>query len=101
MTVQESKLPFSGYLFWDVSPKDLDLDKYPTYFVERVLDCGSWNDWIAIRNYYGMEKITKVALDLRSLERKSLAFIATVTGIPENKFRCYKQLHSPNVHWYF
>jgi hypothetical protein len=58
MTVQESKLPFSGYLFWDADPKELDLDKYPYYFVSRVLDCGDLNDWIAIRNYYGMEKKT-------------------------------------------
>ncbi|GHT11772.1 hypothetical protein AGMMS4956_05320 [Bacteroidia bacterium] len=101
MTVEESKLPFSGYLFWDVSPQKIDLDKQQAYVVERVLDYGEWNDWIAIRDYYGIDKLAEIALGLRSLERKSLAFIATITGIPENKFRCYKQLHSPNVHWYF
>jgi hypothetical protein len=101
MTVQESKLPFSGYLFWDADPKELDLDKYPYHIISQVLDFGEWNDWKIIYNYYGLDKITDVALNLRSMERKSLSFIATVTGIPENKFRCYKLLHSPNVHWYF
>ncbi|MDR3093596.1 MAG: hypothetical protein LBU62_02990 [Bacteroidales bacterium] len=101
MTVQESKLPFSGYLFWDVKPDEIDLDQQQAYVVERVLDYGSWVDWLSICNYYGLKKIKEIALELRSLERTSLSFIATITGTPENQFRCYKQLHSPNVHWYF
>jgi hypothetical protein len=77
------------------------MEQHAAYIVGRVLDYGSWNDWRLIRNYYGMEKIKTIALGLRSMERKSLAFIATVTNIPENQFRCYTLLQSKNLHWYF
>ena len=92
---------FSKNLFWDADTSELDMEKHAGYIVERVLDGGTWDDWLFLRTYYGLEKIKNIALDLRSLERKSLAFIATVTRIPENQFRCYKQLQSNNLHWYF
>jgi hypothetical protein len=92
---------FSTNLFWDIEPSDLDMEKHAEYIVGRVLDYGDWKDWLFIRDYYGIEQIKKIALGLRSLERKSLAFISTITCIPENQFRCYELLQSKNTHWYF
>jgi hypothetical protein len=92
---------FSTNLFWDIDPSDLDMGKHAPYIVERVLDYGDLKDWLFIRDYYGMEKLKEIALGLRSLERKSLAFIATVTNTPENQFRCYELLQSKHTHWYF
>jgi hypothetical protein len=97
----DSKLSFSTNLFWDADLSELDMEQHAAYIVGRVLDYGSWNDWKLIRQYYGMEKIKTIALGLRSMERKSLSFIATVTNIPENQFRCYTLLQSKNLHWYF
>jgi hypothetical protein len=99
MLVQESKLPFSTHLFWDVNPKDLDLDKYPVYFVSRVLDRGEWHDWQSIRDYYGLDKIREIAINLRSMRKISLSFISTMTNTPEAQFRCYTHIYSPNTLW--
>jgi hypothetical protein len=92
---------FSKYLFWDTDPAGLDMEKHKKYIVERVLDYGSWGDWLLIRDYYGLDRLKEIALGLRSLERKSLSFIATMTHTPENQFRCYEMLQSKNLHWYF
>jgi hypothetical protein len=92
---------FSTNLFWDTDPAGLDIEKHRKYIVERVLDCGTWDDWLLIRNYYGLDQLKEIALGLRSLERKSLSFIATMTNTPENQFRCYEMLQSKNLHWYF
>ncbi|GHV23855.1 hypothetical protein FACS189428_7720 [Clostridia bacterium] len=61
---------FSKYLFWDTDPAGLDMEKHKKYIVERVLDYGSWEDWLLIRNYYGLDRLKEIALGLRSLERK-------------------------------
>lgn len=92
---------FSKNLFWDADIKELDIEKNASYVVNRVLDYGEWEDWLFIRGYYGMERIKQIAIGLRSMERKSLSFIATMTKIPENQFRCYELLQSTQTHWYF
>jgi hypothetical protein len=76
-------------LFWDADPTDLDMDKHKAYIVRRVLDYGEWNDWLAIRDYYGLDEIKKIALNIRTMFPKSLSFIATITNTSENQFRCY------------
>jgi hypothetical protein len=101
MTNQSIISLFSTHLFWDTDPFSLDMEKHKKYIVERVLEYGKWEDWLLIRSYYGIDRLKEIALGLRSLERKSLSFIATMTHTPENQFRCYKLLQSKNLHWYF
>ncbi|GHT87726.1 hypothetical protein FACS1894137_15340 [Spirochaetia bacterium] len=90
---------FSPNLFWDIDLADLDMEKHAPYIVERVLDNGQMTDWVFIRMYYGMDKLRDIALKIRTMSPQSLAFISTVTFTPENKFRCYEQIHSKSTHW--
>ena len=92
---------FSPNLFWDVNSADLDIDKHKAYIVERVLERGQWKDWLLIRDYYGLEKIKEIALNIRGMYPESLSFIALMTHTPENQFRCYTLLQSKNRPWYF
>jgi hypothetical protein len=92
---------FSTNLFWDSDTQAMNMEQHASYIVARVLDYGHWQDWLFIREYYGMERIKEIVLGIRSLKPESLSFVATVTGIQENQFRCYEQLHSPNIHWRF
>jgi hypothetical protein len=92
---------FSTNLFWDVDLSDLDMETHRAFIVERVLDYGSWEDWLFIRKYYGMEQLKEIALGIRSMFPESLSFIATITRTPENQFRCYKLLQSKSPHWIF
>ncbi|MDH6312743.1 hypothetical protein M2137_001518 [Parabacteroides sp. PFB2-10] len=94
-------MAFSANLFWDVDPADIDMDKHAAFIVGRVLDYGLMEDWLFIRDYYGIERLREIALGIRSMFPESLSFIATVTQVPENQFRCYKQLQSKNPHWNF
>lgn len=92
---------FSPNLFWDINADDLNMEQHKTFIVNRVLDYGQWDDWKTILDYYGLEQITSIAKGLRSLFPKSLAFISTVSRIPENQFRCYEHLQSKNKLWHF
>ncbi len=98
---EDIKTQFSKNLFWDININDLDMEQHAYYVVGRVLDYGKWDDWVLMKKYYGLDKIKKTALNIRSMFPKSLAFIATITHTPEIQFRCYTFLQSPNRPWYF
>jgi hypothetical protein len=92
---------FSSNLFWDIELSDLDMEKHQAFIVGRVLDYGTWDDMKLIRNYYGMEKLKEIAMGIKSMFPESLAFVSTITHIPQNQFRCYEQLQSKNPLWNF
>lgn len=94
-------LSFSSNLFWDIDLADLDMERHAAYIVNRVLDHGTMNDWLFIKSYYSLERLREIALNIRSMERESLSFIATVTNTPKEEFRCYKLLQSTHTHWSF
>lgn len=92
---------FSSHLFWDVRRHELDMELNKPFIIKRVLEYGLINDWILINNFFGLEEITTEVLEFRELEPRALAFIATLSNLPKEKFRCYttRQLTSP--HWNF
>lgn len=91
----------SNHLFWDVDRSTLEMSTHKKLIVSRVLEYGLLSDWIIIKNYYGLNEIGRIATSLRSLDRRALSFIATYTGLPEDKFRCYTTRQSIPQHWNF
>jgi hypothetical protein len=53
---------FSQHLFWDVDLNGFDLNKYKSFFIQRVLEYGKLNDWNLIKDLYGMEAIKESSL---------------------------------------
>jgi hypothetical protein len=51
-----------------------------------VLDYGLISDGKIIVNYYGIEKITKIAISLKELDKKSVSFVSLLPGISKEKF---------------
>lgn len=86
----KNKPVFSQNLFWDIDINTLDIDKYPAQVIERVLEYGQWDDWKKIKEYYSLETIKNVAINLRSLESTAMSFISTITHTSLEEFRCYK-----------
>lgn len=92
---------FSPHLFWDVDRNKLDWEKNRSQIVKRVLEYGLLNDWKLIQQYYGVAQIGEICKTLRSLDERSLGFIATITDIPKESFRCYILKQSIPRHWNF
>ena len=82
-------------LFWDVDIEKLDIDKYPAYVLQRVLEYGTWEEWKQFRSYYSMELIKETVMNLRTLRPDALSYIAIYTDTNIEDYRCYKfaQLH--------
>ncbi len=92
---------FSNHLFWDVQRSILHIDKNDAYIIRQVLEYGKLNDWLLIKNYYGIAHITQKAVEFRLLDKKALSFISTISNVPINKFRCYTTQQSSPQHWNF
>lgn len=91
----------SPHLFWDTHAGELDADKNKNYIIKRVIEYGLWNDWLLIEKFYGVKTISEAAVSFRELDPKALAFIAQISGLPKEKFRCYTTKQSIPPHWNF
>lgn len=90
---------FSKHLFWDVDLEKFDLDKHKVQMIQKVLEYGRINDWNLLKQYYGLEEIKNVSLNLRSLDAVTLSFVSTIFKIDKSKFRCYKHRQSVENYW--
>lgn len=92
---------FSEYLFWDVNRDDVDPEKNAPFLVQRVLEYGQLSDWDLLNALYGLDKITEIAKNLRSLDPRALSFISVISSIPKEQFRCYTTRQSSRKHWIY
>jgi len=92
-------MELAKHLFWDTDYNAIDWDKHARYVIVRVLMKGTFDDWEAIKKYYGLRKIQDEIIYIRFLDKKTLNFCATYFGIPIKKFRCYTQKQSTNLPW--
>ncbi|MCL2417521.1 MAG: hypothetical protein FWD02_06280 [Bacteroidales bacterium] len=98
--MKKEDIKFSKNLFWDINVEKLDIDKYPGYVLQRVLERGQWEDWVQIRAYYPMELIKKEVMQLRTLRPDALAYIALYTDTNKEDYRCYKLTQLNPTPWY-
>ncbi len=100
--MQENRLSadqFSRGLFWDIDPASLDVQQHISYIVSRVLETGTLADWNLLCRHLSLQGVIQIAQNLRTLDRKSLAFLSVVGRIPQEQFRCCTQKQSTPTHW--
>jgi len=86
-------------LFWDVDLKKLDTRKDAKFIIGRVLDFGDLKEWVAVRQLYGMEKITRAAKSHIFSDPRSANFWSLILSVPRNKLKCtrFPSLKLPNA----
>jgi len=91
----------SKHLFWDVDLSAIDQEKNSKYIISKVIQYGLFTDWKQILAFYGTEKITNTARQIKSLDKKTASFIALLTNTPKKSFLCYTTEQSIPKHWNF
>lgn len=86
-------------LFWDVDVNELDERKHRRFIIQRVLERGTLSDWQNAKVLFSLPIIIEEAQKMRSLEPKSLAFVACIGDVPLESFRCYTSKQSNRKHW--
>lgn len=89
----------SKHLFWDVDPESIDLTKNARFVIQRVIQRGSINNWLEIKELYGLDFIADEILSIRYLDTRTLNFFSIYLGINKNQFRCYSIHQSTIPHW--
>ena len=80
--------------FWDVSPRQIHLERHCEYVIARVLEHG---DLVAIRwliKTYRKEDIVNVVKSSRQLSRKTANFWRLRLGIPPSAVYALKRTYS-------
>ncbi len=91
----------SAHLFWDVNPDQIDIETDFRFILSRVLQYGMIRDWVLLVRYAGLERIATEAKEIRSLDDRSLHFIASITGSKLEEFKCYTWKQSIPGHGIF
>jgi hypothetical protein len=99
MKLAAANINLPKHLFWDVDYHSIDTEKHYPYIVERVLSVGSWENFKALIDIYGKQKVGEIAMRLRYLDKKSLAFCSAYFDLKIEQFRCYTYKQSRKVHW--
>ena len=90
---------FTENLFWDTDISKLDLNEYPAYVIQRVLEYGEMQDWRLINRIYGLPKIVEVCKGLRTLDPVCLSFICAISHTRKEDYRCYRIRQSNPTPW--
>jgi hypothetical protein len=90
---------FSQHLFWDVDLDDFDFELHKVHLIHKVLEYGLLKDWNLLKQYYGLEVIKEVSLNLRTLDAVTLSYLSTIFNIDKTEFRCYKHKQLYPTYW--
>ena len=92
------KNSFPKSLFWDVNFEDIDSQIHSLFIAERVLTRGSLEDFRALKNYYGIEKLKSIIVEIKNLDERTLIYCSVYFSITKTKFRCYNFKQSNQTH---
>ncbi|MCJ8210115.1 hypothetical protein MUY27_10375 [Mucilaginibacter sp. RS28] len=89
------KPQLSKQAFWDVDMDKIDYEKHARFVVEKVIDRGSFEDFIAIKTFYGNERIKHEIVNANWIGDKEIYFCCAIFNLKPTDFKCYikKQLN--------
>jgi len=74
-------------------------DQHKRFIIERTLTHGTLSDWFLIKKYYGKATIKAESMQIRYLDKQTLAFCAAYFFEPIQNFRCHTLKQSDPSHW--
>ena len=90
---------FRKKLFWDVDYEDIDFAEHARFVIGRVVMRGNLDEWNALKEFYGLERIKSEVVKIRYLDKRTLSYLSVVLDIKKEKFRCYNTEPSIKALW--
>jgi uncharacterized protein DUF6922 len=79
---------FARRYFWDVDINQINVEKYSTYVIERLLEWGNPKAARWLLKRYSTRRIVSVLKQTRALSRQSANFWAVYFGVQRNEIQC-------------
>jgi hypothetical protein len=86
-------------IFWDTDFDALDYDKDRFYILDKVMNYGLWEDFLAVMRFYGKAVVKKEIVRSPYLKKEVLNFLCFYLGLKPSQFKCYKRRQSQEPHW--
>ena len=85
----------SKQAFWDIDMDKIDYEKNAGHIIEKVVDRGTFDDFINLKKFYGDDKFKKEIVNASWIGDKEISFCCTVFDLEPKDFKCYlkKQLN--------
>lgn len=94
--VQHCKI--RNHLLWEFK-QPFDYEKGMAIVVERVVQRGNMDDWLAIFNLYGYDAVREQIKHIPYLNDKDMNFVHLIFDIPLTDLKCYTKKRSADPHW--
>jgi len=78
-------------LLWEYDIEKIDYESMKSVIIQRVVERGRISDFYAILNRYGLENVKNSVKNIKSLDKKDIAFLSCVFNINKKEFRCYSK----------
>ena len=95
------KPELSKQAFWDVDMEKIDYKKHARYVIEKVIDRGSFKDFITLRKFYGDHKIKKEIINASWIGDKEIYFCCAIFDLEPRNFKCYIKKQSNPQLWVY
>ena len=89
----------SSTAFWDVDFAKIDFQQRDLFVMEKVANYGTWQDFIALVKFYGVDRFKHEIVKSAYLKKEVLNFICIVFELDPESFTCYKRRQSQNLPW--
>ncbi len=99
MSERECINKLSKSLFWDIDIDKFDMHTCPEQIVQRTLEYGTMDDWLLVKDYYGLPRIVELCKKMRTLEPTCLSYICCISNTSKEEYRCYHTAQSNSTLW--
>ncbi|MGG7663726.1 DUF6922 domain-containing protein [Dyadobacter sp. BHUBP1] len=95
------KPTISRAAFWDVDFDQIDFQEKDLFVMEKVPNYGTWDDFINVIRFYGVNRFKKRIIFAAYLKKDVLNFICVAFDLHINDFKSYTRRQSQNQPWNF
>jgi hypothetical protein len=94
-----NKPNISKRVFWDVDFESLDYDKDRLFIIDKVMNYGLWDDFVAVMRYYGKDVVKREIVKSPYLKKDVFNFLCFYLNLKPSDFECYTNRQSQEPHW--
>ncbi|MEO7216198.1 hypothetical protein [Mucilaginibacter sp.] len=91
----------SKQAFWDVDMDNIDYERNARFVVEKVIERGKSKDFDNLLQFYGFDKVGRLALQANWLSDISINFCCILFDLKPTDFKCYEKKQLNRQHWDF
>lgn len=85
--------------FWDVRFEEIDFNKHARFVMQKVFNDGTWNDQVAVMNFYGLERLKQEVVQISYLRPTVVSFLSALLQVPKPAFECYRLKQFQQMPW--